>query len=239
MGEPGKMIDFGRHIKVIIDFLLSRGILAAKGPKNEIMVGPFKISGNAEHVYKNKVLHHGTLLFNADLSTLRAAIRHEGGTYRDRAVQSNRARVANLAGMLSPGTTMEQFRDELYRYLLDYFSGVTYTLTRAEEEAITTLVREKYATWAWIYGWCPDYAFTNRFEAGKLQASVRFSTHRGIINDFVLETDNLSSFDRDKLSRSFKQVAHRYEDVSEVLRANGLEQQVPVQEWDDLVYGFF
>jgi len=238
-GEPGKMIDFGKHIGVIVDFLWSMGIHAVKGPKHEILAGTFKISGNAEHVYKNKVLHHGTLLFNADLSSLRAAIRHEGGTYSDRAVQSNRASVANLAGMFSPGMTMEQFRDDLYRYLMDHFSGSTYVLTHSEEVPIGKLVREKYSTWAWIYGWSPDYAFSNRIDAGGLQAFVRFNTHRGIIKDFAMETDSLSPFTRDKLNRSFEQVAHRYEDVSEVLKANGLEKLVPFQNWDDLVYGFF
>lgn len=238
-GEPGKMIDFGRHIGVILDFLRSRGIRAEMGKKHEILAGDFKISGNAEHVYKNKVLHHGTLLFSADLSALRAAIRHEGGVYRDRAVQSNRAKVANLSGMVPPGTTMEQFRNDLYRYLLYYFSGSPYELSQSEEETIRKLAREKYATWEWIYGWSPDYAFSNRIEVGELQAIVRFSTHRGIIREFVLETDNLSPSERSNLNRSFEHVAHRYEDVSDVLKSNGLGERIPLKYWDDLVYGFF
>lgn len=238
-GEAGRMIDFGKHIEVITDFLRSRGIEATKGPKHEILVGDRKISGNAEHVYKNRVLHHGTLLFKADLTVLRAAIRQQGGNYRDRAVRSNPARVMNLTDLAWPGADMEQFRDDLYEFLLSYFRGSPYVLTSEEEKVIRELVSEKYTTWDWIYGWSPDYSFSNRIDAGGMQAFIRFSTHRGVIRDFIIETDILSLSERNKLEHSFEHLAHRYEDVSEVLRGSALDKLVPFQDWEDLVYSFF
>ena len=37
-----------------------------------MLINGLKISGNAEHVYKNRVLHHGTLLFLSLITHLRA-----------------------------------------------------------------------------------------------------------------------------------------------------------------------
>ena len=74
-GEPGKLVDFKRFIEPVIHFLGTLGIDAQQGLKNEILVRGKKISGNAEHVYKNRVLHHGTLLFHSDLHLLRECLR--------------------------------------------------------------------------------------------------------------------------------------------------------------------
>ncbi len=69
-GEAGKMVDFTGFIEPVIRFVNSLGVHASQGPKHEIMVNGKKISGNAEHVFKNRVLHHGTLLFDAALDEL-------------------------------------------------------------------------------------------------------------------------------------------------------------------------
>src|SRR4030042_3173441 len=74
-GEPGKLVNFGNFIAPIVSFLQAIGIEAYQGIKNEIMAYGRKISGNAEHVYKNRVLHHGTLLFNTNLNSLSESLK--------------------------------------------------------------------------------------------------------------------------------------------------------------------
>ncbi|MBN2814917.1 MAG: lipoate--protein ligase family protein, partial [Bacteroidales bacterium] len=95
-GEPGRLVDFNAFIEPVTAFLQTLGVEALRGPKNEILVNGLKISGNAEHVYKNRVLHHGTLLYQSNLDRLRQSLKPSGGRYIDKAVQSNRSSVTNL-----------------------------------------------------------------------------------------------------------------------------------------------
>ncbi len=57
-GEPGNMINFRKYTAPVIAFLNDLGVEAQFAGKNDIRAGGLKISGNAEHIYKDRVLHH-------------------------------------------------------------------------------------------------------------------------------------------------------------------------------------
>src|SRR5512133_305155 len=99
--ESGKQVDFRKYTQPVIDFLSSMGVKARFEGKNDLKVEGFKISGNAEHIHGNRVLHHGTLLFNTSLDMLRNSIRKDTSCYSSRAVASNPATVINLIGRLN------------------------------------------------------------------------------------------------------------------------------------------
>jgi lipoate-protein ligase A len=190
-GETGKLVDFSRFMQPIIDFLNTLGIEAIQGPKNEILVNGKKVSGNAEHVYKNRVLHHGTLLYNADLELLRESIRFFPGKYIDKAVQSNRSNVLNLGSLISPIMSLEAFDDALMGYILSKYNGRICRLNESEEEAIHDLVNSKYNTWEWIYGWSPDYELHNVCQAGNDKIGIHLKVHRGIIVECSIKSPDV------------------------------------------------
>ncbi len=95
-GEKEKLVNFRKFTQPIIEVLNHMGIPACFEGKNDLRVNGLKISGNAEHVYRNKVLHHGTLLFSADLNYLNQAIKSVPERFKDKAVQSVRSKVANI-----------------------------------------------------------------------------------------------------------------------------------------------
>ena len=99
-GEPGAMVNFKKHTSPVTAFLNSLDVDARLEGKNDIRTGGLKISGNAEHVFKNRVLHHGTLLFNSTLTDLRDSLLMTEGRYTSRAVASNRTSVTNLTDLL-------------------------------------------------------------------------------------------------------------------------------------------
>ena len=98
--EEGKQVDFRKYTRPVIDFLVSLGIDAKFEGKNDIKVDGLKISGNAEHVHRNRVLHHGTLLFSSSIDMLRNSIRTDKSCYTTRAVGSNPSSVMNLSEKL-------------------------------------------------------------------------------------------------------------------------------------------
>ena len=78
-GEEGKLVNFREYAQPVVDFLNTLGVKASFGSRNEILVEGLKISGNAEHIHRNRVLHHGTLLFNSDLDALKRSLLVEQG----------------------------------------------------------------------------------------------------------------------------------------------------------------
>ena len=55
----------------VIEMLHSLGVPASKRNKSDIVIMDDKISGNAQIIKGKKIIHHGTLLFDADLEKLR------------------------------------------------------------------------------------------------------------------------------------------------------------------------
>jgi len=163
--KAGKQVDFRLYTKPIIDFLSSLGVTAVFEGKNDLTVDGLKISGNAEHIFRERVLHHGTLLFNASLESLRKALKPESQTYSSRAVESNRSSVTNLKERIGNVEDTESFMSLLMNYLLVYMpDNQIFKLADNEIVTIEALAKTKYRTWEWNYGYGPSYTINNWFE---------------------------------------------------------------------------
>jgi lipoate-protein ligase A len=187
VGEPGKLVNFSIFIAPVIEFLRQQGVMAHEGEKHEILVHDKKISGNAEHVYRNRVLHHGTILYRANLEKLQNSLRHGGGRFIDKAVQSNRASVMNLATLLRFAPPVKEFAKQFMNYIRDESGGYDYAFSEDEHKIIVQLATEKYATWDWIYGWSPDYHY---FGPKRAEPKIEIALHvrRGIITECVFRS---------------------------------------------------
>lgn len=93
-------LDFARFCAPVIDALRALGVDAVLSGRNDLEVNGRKFSGNAQHASGGRVLHHGTLLFNSDLTVLDKVLNTDREKLRARAVDSNRARVINLCELL-------------------------------------------------------------------------------------------------------------------------------------------
>ncbi|MCB0823257.1 MAG: lipoate--protein ligase [Bacteroidales bacterium] len=186
-GARDKLVDFKKYMQPIIEVLNKLGLPARYEGKNDIRVNGLKVSGNAEHVYRNRVLHHGTLLFNAKLSWLNEAIRVNEKSYQDKAVKSIRSKVANIADLLENEISLENFQSLIIDHIQSGFPAVEfYNLTKKDILAIEKLANEKYKTWEWNFAYSPDYEFENVgtgiFQDWKVNLRVR----KGWISEFIL-----------------------------------------------------
>ncbi len=238
-GEAGRLVDFGSFIAPVVDFLRKAGIEAVQGLKNEILSARRKISGNAEHVYKNRVLHHGTLLYNADLNQLRESIKHKAGRFVDRAVQSNRSSVMNLADCLNPSPGIEVFMTEFFQDMTERYGGVPYSPGDDENNAIRELARLKYRTWEWIYGWSPDYTYYHDFRKEKMSLNIELSVQRGIITRCLLKSETLSHDLPEDLAARLTGTPHEENSIRERLMICGFGEILSTADVTDLVFAFF
>lgn len=181
-GEEGKLVNFREYAGPVLEFLKELPVPAEFGERNEILVDGLKVSGNAECVHRNRVLHHGTLLYRADLEMLAESLEKQSGRYEDRAVQSIRSGTGNIADFLDPAPDIADFRRYLIRHIIFSSPGMEITaFTDAETGRIRELILEKYSRWEWNFGYSPRYRFNNEWMIGKVQIRVELETEKGRI----------------------------------------------------------
>ncbi|NJO89821.1 MAG: lipoate--protein ligase, partial [Chloroflexia bacterium] len=175
-GEQGKMVDFTKYTNDILEVLNNLGANAVRNKRNDLIINNKKISGNAEHIFKQRVIHHGTLLFDSDLEILDETIKVKEGKYTDKAVQSVRSKVTNILPHLNAKIGFEEFRKALIDHILvKYKNASLYEISEKETEAIQKLKKEKYTTWEWIYGYSPKYVLSRKIEKPEGTLNIELS----------------------------------------------------------------
>ena len=186
--EPGKQVDFLRYTQPVIDFLSSRGIDAKFEGKNDLKVNGLKISGNAEHVYRNRVIHHGTLLFNASLEILKGSLRKDPSCYSTRAVVSNPSSVTNIKPFIPGITDVFELREAMLNFFMSAIPGaVKGEITDKEIDEISFLADSKYRSWEWNWAYGPEYKIIKQFEYQGYRVLCRMTVKDGLIRECVLE----------------------------------------------------
>lgn len=232
-------VNFERFTLPVRSFLKTLGIDARLTGKSNITVADKKISGNAAHLFKNRSIHHGTLLFDTEFNALEASITRQENLYESRAVQSIRAKVVNLADMLPGHFTVESFGHQLQTFLLDWFSiKEEIGFEDAAVNEITQLANEKYKSWAWTYGYSPDYTLQNTIALADLRLHFTLSVHRGMIEKLGITHEN-KTMAFPLLSERLKGVAHEAEAMLKALSPVSAELGIQTHELKDFIHQLF
>ena len=185
--------DFTRPV---IAALSDMGVNAEANGRNDIIADGRKISGNAQRIHKKRILHHGTLLFNSDISRLSGALRVRPEKFISKSTSSVEGRVANIIDLLDKPMTMDEFKNSLLASFAKSTELEEYKLTKEDIYAVNELVRTKYSV--------PEYTFSavqpmdinavKKFDGGflevKLKVEKNIVTKCKIYGDFMARTDN-------------------------------------------------
>lgn len=227
--EPGKPVNYKRFSDPVMDFLREEGINPEAGEKNEVREAGLKFSGNAEHVFRNRALHHGTILFSASLKKLHDTLHTEPGKYSSRAITSNRTSVGNIGDKLGIEST-EDLKSGLVKWIRRRFGCEEKTSFPEQEiKAIKSLVKEKYSTWDWNWGYGPKYRFANSVLISGEKAAVTFHVSKGRIVKCTID----SRFTTGTLQDSFIGKRHSPKEIQGVFNTEG------IQLTEDELYSFF
>lgn len=238
-GEEGKLIDYQKNITPIIDLLKGLGIEAYAGKKNEILLDGKKISGNAEHIYKYRILHHGTLLFDSQLDRLNSALQTDTGKFHDKAVQSNRSKVTNILPYLHEKIPVDDFKKYLFKSYMHHKAGtLSYFLKKADLENVSRIARQKYSTWEWIYGYSPKYSFQNKIEIEARETGIFLEVEKGFIQSAVITGDYLNDDEKNLLGEALFQQRHDEEVIKSIINRL-LPNLTRNNQTDRFVEGFF
>ncbi len=207
-------ISFKLFTAPVIKALAKLGIEATTSGRNDLLINGLKISGNAEHVYKNRVLHHGTLLFSSDLENLGQAIKGSPGKYEGKAVQSNRSPVANISQFLKTPMTTSEFIQFLLDVQLENPANKLYSFTENDSFATEKLATEKFRTWEWNFGYSPKYTFKNEVEIEGKKLSARLVVEKGVIVEAEVGGEYLGETEKIQIVKALEGSRHFYNDLS-------------------------
>ena len=189
--DDGGFTDFKRFAEPVMAYLKSLGVPVAFTGRNDLTIEGKKFSGNAQYKINGKVVHHGSLLFDASLSELSRALTPNKVKFKDKSVKSVASRVTNIKDHLADaGMSVEAFRQGLYDYMkANVPKAEFYELSSEEVAGVEDLVTNKYGTWEWNYGKTPKFQQVNRekFSGGLVEISLTIK--KGCIEDIAIHGD--------------------------------------------------
>lgn len=178
--------DYERFILPVVDALRRMGINARMNRTCDIAIGDEKISGSAQKIANGRVLHHGTLLYSADLTALRALANGARSHYSTKSIASVPQPVTNISAHWNAGLPVEAFEQMLLRELAGGDAQRADLPAEALDE-IARLAREKYASWQWTYGKTPAFTFENNAAFAGAPVTVRYEAKHGVILQITCE----------------------------------------------------
>lgn len=239
-GEDTNLVDFEKFTLPIIDVLQKLGINAKFEGRNDLTIDGKKFSGNAEHVYKNKVLHHGTLLFSSKMGDLSKALNVNPRKFKDKAVKSVRSRVTNITEHLDRQMSVEEFAELLMEDIMKINpESKRYEFTGKDKDVINDLVDNKYGTWEWNFGYSPKYNFSKFVTTSGGHIEVNLDVANGVIKNARFFGDFFSSKDIGEIENALKGVSHNEVKIREKLEPFKINQYFNKVSLDELVDSLF
>jgi len=218
-GENHKLVDFRKFTLPILEVMQKIGIEAKFEGRNDLTIEGRKFSGNAEHVFKNRVLHHGTLLFSSQMTDLSNALKVDPDKFQDKAVKSVRSRVTNISDHLKQPLTVLEFRELIMQHILETTSNAeVYSFTDHDIELISKLRDEKYSTWEWNFGYSPRYNFRKAVKTNGGKLEVTLEVVNGIIEKAKFFGDYFNKLDPEDIEKALRGSGHAENEIRERLK---------------------
>ena len=210
--------DFKKFTMPIVEALKELNVHAEFSGRNDLLIDGQKFSGNAQYNYKNKVMHHGTLLFSSEINDLSNALKVKPSKFQGKSVKSVKSRVTNISSHLDKKMTVLEFKD----YLMDFINkrdknSHFYELNDKDIESINKLVEEKYSTWEWNFGYSPKYSLYNelKYPGGNVEFSL--DVHDGLIKDIKFFGDFFGKEDISFIENKLRNVKHNEYSIKSAL----------------------
>ncbi len=236
----GEDISFERFTRPVCGFINTLGAKAEFAGRNDIVIDGQKISGNAQTVWKNRLLHHGTLLFDANMTDLSKALTVNPLKIQSKGIKSVRARVTNIAAHITEKITVEQFMLRLFEFTLRSSENARiYRFTKEDMEQIEALSKAKYACWDWNFGENPSYSFKKsaKYTAGIIEIGMNIENER--IKEISIKGDFFASGEISVLEERLKGLPHKEEEIRKALKGFDLTPCIGAISEDELLAVLF
>lgn len=219
--KESKNFDFKAFSEPVIQTLKDLGVEAEFSGRNDITINGKKICGNAQAYLNGRVMHHGCLLFDVDLTVLSKALETSNEVVDAKGVKSVRSRVVNILPHLEVKITINEFAEKILNHMKQkYPEMIEYKFSKEELDEIEKNRREKFGNWNWNFGSNPNAEIVRerRYPAGKTQLFI--NTKNGVIEDIAFFGTFFGvKSDLTEVRELLKGVKYSAKEISEALSA--------------------
>ena len=172
--------DYPEYAALMMKALQALGVPATLSGRNDILVDGKKVSGFAKRVCKDRLMVHGTLMYNVDVDVLTNVLNPSTTKLQSKGIASVRSRVANLCEFLPEIPDIQTFSQRLEEILSNNYSDTEYQLSETDLAHIQRLTDEKFATWEWNYGHSPKATLVHstRLACGTVEIHLTLAENR-------------------------------------------------------------
>ncbi|MCF0239406.1 MAG: lipoate--protein ligase [Streptococcus gallolyticus] len=206
--------DFKTFSQPVIETLADLGVTATFTGRNDLEIDGKKFCGNAQAYYKGRMMHHGCLLFDVDMTVLGNALQVSKDKIESKGVKSVRARVTNILDELPEKMTVEAFSNQLLNKMKESYPDMTeYVFSDDELKNIQALADQQFGTWDWTYGEAPEYTIKRsvRYPAGKITTYA--NVEKSVIKGMKLYGDFFGIKDVADIEQALIGLRYEYPDV--------------------------
>ena len=191
-GQSGAL-DYDRCLAPVMRALNALGVPAQKSRTCDMTVDGKKISGSAQKIANGRVLHHGTLLFDADLTRLdEITTGRKNNAFCSKGTQSAICAVTNLRPYLREDCEIVTFARQLAQKILPP-GAKTVRLTQAQLADVRRLAAELYLSWDWTWGKTPAFTYEKTAEFAGRPIRVRYEARHGLIRNAAVRSDAIDA----------------------------------------------
>ena len=202
--EGSEMLNMRLFCEPVVRVLKNLGVDAEINGRNDMTVDGKKFSGNAQYLRHGRIMHHGTILFNSDLSVMGNALRVNEEKIAAKGIRSVRSRVTNLLPCFPSAMTLEDFRQALLDDFLAQEPGEQYSFSEKDLEEIQRLRDNRYSRWEWNFGRSPSCTMTkSRRVEGCGTVEAHITLDKGLITAISFRGDFFSLSDPEELEPLF------------------------------------
>ena len=142
-----RILDYAYFTEPILAALRELGLHCELSGRNDLLAEGRKFSGNAQYASGGRILHHGTILFDTDVSVMSDVLKIDKEKLAYRAVKSCKSRVVNLATLLKEPMGVSDFMACLERYLCAHLDAEPMS---APDDPRLSALCERNASEEWI-----------------------------------------------------------------------------------------
>ena len=187
--EKAEALNYEYFTKPIIDALAAMGLQCKLSGRNDIECNGRKFSGNAQYSANNRILHHGTILFDVNVNVMSSVLKVDKEKLEYKAVKSHKSRVVNLKDLLTDKISADEFIKYIENFVIEGLSAEPITIN--DNNDISKLCLRNQSE-EWIYSskkYLTDYTVRKRKKYHFGIVNIEMKLTRDIIDEIVISGD--------------------------------------------------
>jgi lipoate-protein ligase A len=234
--ENMESLDFSAFCIPIQKALLSFGVKVEITGRNDMTVDGKKFSGNSQYIKQNRVMHHGTILYDSDLNMISQALNVSKDKIESKGIKSIKSHITNIRPYMKKDVSIDIFWESLQKYMFAEYNMKELILPKVVEKEVERLRKTVYSQWSWNYGASPSYNLKKerRIEGcGKIEILLDIAKE-GLIQNMTIYGDFFGTRDIRELTArligcpmEIGKIRHALEGINLSLYFNNLNSTEP------------